>query len=243
MDKWLALLGRYYRDIAAVLFFLLIYPILLHPRFYQGGHKTLASLYFLLSLLGFLGNGLVLWQADVRMQKPLKPSLRPFRFLGGFIALPVFSLFGLMMLWEPPVSDAKFIGSYILFCCLSGWIVWSFGFGTPKKGQPKAHPQLHMVGTIALLLYELTLYTLFLETMPRNEAHLYITLRTLLILIIPMTLLYLLLFLPATLGFLVEDCMRYGDWRKALARGYLRFIFYRYLPAYLALYATMPARD
>jgi hypothetical protein len=235
LSRWL---GRHYRDLAGWLFVLVVYPLLT-----AAGHATpdsphfgaLAGALLVLMLAGVVGNVLKLRSLDPaiaasRMQD--RVSCQPMRFLAGLVALPT------LLLWPAGAYFGKaapnIIGTGYLILAPAMWASIShYGRGTDASPSGRIPG---IVGTALLLLFEFTIYSLFLEIFWASGGIPEVSLALLLFMIVPMSLLFFLLLLPATIGFYIEEVLTQRSWKAAQWRLWSGFVLHRYLPAFGLFY-------
>lgn len=234
--RWIA---RHHRDLVALFFFLVLYP-----RFTNEGHVTPASRWWpaltgawaVLGALGVVANALKLHTLDGPIREAgLQAEVRApaLRFLAGTVALPLLLLLPLFMgLGEKRVGG--WYGPIYLVVAAGAWLaVTRFGRGAERPAAPRWRARL---ATALLVLFELHVYTLFLESLWVADPGFTVTVRSVFVGALPMSVLFALLLLPATIGFYVERCVRHRS--AAVAGGWLwlEFLIFRYLPTFALFY-------
>jgi len=240
ISRWfsslLRFMERHYQDIVTTAFILLVYPLLtsknnLSPQ--STYWNLVCGLWFLMGIVGIVGNILKLSSLNFEIHKhklQVEVKAPVARFLGAWIALPLQIVMPMFMFIGPEMSE-----NLLGFSFLSvGLILWIFflkvGTGAKKSAVPKKRRVI--TTNIMLIIFELTLYTIFLETLFMNEGVGVQSLSTLLMLSIPMALLFFLLFWPATIGFYIEAIVHHKSRRTAFTVLLYRFIIFRYLPIF-----------
>jgi hypothetical protein len=232
-------LKRRHRDLAALAFLLVVYPQLTNEAHLSNDSPTLRWVlvfWFVMAVVGIAATVIKLraLEPTIGERKAEQAVKAPAnRFLAAMMALPLVVEMPLFMLLGED-SMESWIGPVHMVLGVALWITLT---QLGRKGGRAPLPRwLARSATVALILFELHLYTIFLESLWITDQSFHVTLRTLFVLLIPMVGLFYLLFLPATIGFYIEECTRRGS--AALAGGVLllRFVFYRYLPTYLVLY-------
>jgi hypothetical protein len=231
------ILRRHHRDLVVVVYLLLVYPIFTSETTYgRDPPAAVVVLFLLISLGGLTGNWLVLRGLDARIRARQLQELVElpfFRFLAALVALPfwpVFALGGLVegfgdSFWMPVV--------FIVLAAVNATMLSRYGRGRSDAASPR---WLTIAGTAQLLIFELTVYTMLLEGFPLGEKDFHVSLASLLLLVVPMTGLFVLLFLPSFFAFHVEECVHRRSRGRAFLASWARFLLTRYLPVYLLLY-------
>lgn len=237
-QRILHIIKVHYRDIVGWLFMLVVYPLLTVAGYARPGSESfraMALLLFALILAGVVGNLLKLRSLDpaiVATGGEDQVQCYATRFLAGLVALPV------LLIWPPMgyFGDAgvNVIGPIYLVLAPMLWaLILHYG-----KGKSGAAPNrlLGRLGGGLLLLFEFTMYALFLDIFWASDPYFHLTFSALLIIAIPMTGLFFLMFLPATIGFYVEEIIATRSWKIAAFRLWYRFLLHRYLPAFGVFY-------
>lgn len=236
MMRWAT---AYYRELITLGFLLFLYPQLTDRKNLipdSPGFAWFHLLWIGMGLIGIAGNILKLRSLDpaIRDRRLLRQvTATPTRFLAGFIALPLMLFLPVFILVGEKNAETGLAVGFLLL----GLVIWVLllqsGSGR-RREQPARRTVL--LGNGLLILFELFLYTLFLESIWLAEEDFHITLFALVTLVLPMTGLFFLLFLPATIGFYIEECVRSGSWKVAAARQWFKFAVFRYLPTYTLFY-------
>jgi hypothetical protein len=239
-SKWdfsvLGLLKLYYRDLTAVVFFVFVYPQLTNES-----HMSFESKYFVLlcifwifmAVVGVVANILKLSTLDheiheKKLQKEVKATAC--RFLAGWISLPLMVLLPIFLLLGPNEPPMWFGGIFIILGLVL-WIVFlNVGKGTESERQPRLRTII--ISNVLLIFFELFVYTIFLESLWMNEGVGIQSIGTLIKLALPMSLLFCMLFLPATIGFYIEATVHHGSRALAFIVLLFRFLVFRYLPVF-----------
>jgi hypothetical protein len=232
-------LRRSYRDVAALVFFLFVYPQLINEAHFSMESESwvlLCGFWFALALLGAGANVAKLGTLDskineLKLHKEVK--VQAIRFLAGWIALPLMILLP-VFIWLDPDDHEALLGCSFMVLGLVLWLL-VLNFGTGSK-RPPTSKQTATVATVVLIFFELFLYTMFLESMWMTERSATMTIGLMFKLAIPMSVLYFLLFLPATIGFYIEAIVRHRSHALGIFVMWGRFVFYRYLPCYFVFY-------
>jgi hypothetical protein len=243
MRNWsfslVSLLGRHYRDFAAVAFLLFVYPQLTNESHFSEESaywNWLSGFCLFMGILGAMANVIKLRTLDSEIHgKKLQALVKApiLRFLSGLIALPLLITIPIVFLLrtnDPP----SWIGGIFMG---TGVVLWMFFFNV-GIGAARPAPCKGTVITVNVLLifYELFIYTIFLESLWMGEVVDVQSLSVLFILAVPMALLFCMLFLPATVGFYIEAVVGYGShWRAFFVLLY-RFMVFRYLPVFGLVY-------
>ncbi|MHC4137179.1 MAG: hypothetical protein ACYTDU_02060 [Planctomycetota bacterium] len=235
------ILRRYHRDLAALMYLLLVYPVFTSETTY-GRHPPTAvlALFLAISLGGLSGNWLMLRGLDrkIREQKLQRLVELPFfRFLAALVVLPFWPVFAIGGLVEGFIDSAWMPVVFVFLAGVNGTMLSRYGRGRSNAVSPR---WLTIVGTIQLLLFELTIYTVLLEGFPMAERNFHVSLASLPLLVVPMTGLFVLLFLPSFLAFHVEECVHRRSKGRAFLSLWARFILTRYLPVFLHFYLRGP---
>ena len=235
------LLERYHRDLVVLIYLLFVYPIFTSEATY-GRHPPIAVLvlFLAISLGGVSGNWLTLRGLDRKIRERRLQRLVElpfFRFLAALFALPFWPVYALGALVEGFIDSAWMPVVFVLLAGANVTMLQRYGRGRSDAVSPR---WLTIVGTIQLLLFELTVYTLLLEGFPLAEKDSHVSLAALPLLVVPMTGLFVLLFLPSFFAFHVEECVRRRSKGRAFLSLWARFILTRYLPVYLYFYLRGP---
>lgn len=232
-------LRRSYRDVTALVFFLFVYPQLINESHFSMESESwglLCGFWFALALLGAGANLVKLGTLDekineLKLHKEVKTQA--IRFLAGWIALPLLILLPVFLWFDPDDHEALLGGSFITL----GLVLWLLllNLGTGSKG-PSISKQTATVATVVLIFFELFIYTVFLESLWMAERSATMTIGLMFTLAIPISLLYFLLILPATIGFYVETIVKHRSHGLGLMVMWGRFIFYRFIPCNLVFY-------
>lgn len=234
-------LRKHYRDVACLAYLLLVYPQMANASNLTPGSPAfhwISALWLLISLAGVAATAIKLRSLDPEIKKynlQREVSAPAQRFLAGFIALPLMITMPIFMVLGPAGFESWLGPTHLSLGVVSWMLLLRFGRG---KGPDPAFPDrwLGSVATVVLLLFELHLYTIFLESLAMADEGFRISMRSLLVLLLPMTGLYFLLFLPATIGFYIEECVRRRSPGMAAGVLWLKFAVYRFLPVYLLSY-------
>lgn len=230
-------LKRNYQDVVAVGFFVIIHPLLVHSPLLEGSwekdNSYLAGFLFLLIGLAYPGNFYKLRALEVQIKSPLPEYFTWLRFLAGIIVLPVFTL-SLAVRGLQNLSE-NCVGWLWLGLCIPGaWIF--FGYGKEKKKPHNRPVWENKLGTVFLLIAELTLYTAFLEIFPKEQIGFHVSWNSFLFLTLPMSFLYFVFFLPLVVSFVLEEYLKTNSLKKTLLRRWAHFIFFRYVPIYFVYF-------
>ena len=231
------ILWRYHRDLAVLIYLVVVYPVFTSETTYGVHPPTAVVVLFLAICLGGLsGNWLVLRGLDgkIRERKMQKLVELPFfRFLAALVALPLWPVFALGGLIEGFLDSLWMPVVFFILAGVNGTMLSRYGRGRSHAVSPR---WLTIVGTSQLLLFELTVYTILLEGFPLAEKNFHVSLASLPLLVVPMTGLFVLLFLPSFFAFHVEECVFRRSKGRAFLSLWARFIFTRYLPVYVYFY-------
>ncbi len=234
-------LRHHYRDVAALAYLLLVYP-----QMTNASHLTpespamnwISALWLVISLAGVAATIIKLRSLDPEIKKyNLESEVRApaQRFLAGFIALPLMITMPIFMVLGPAGFESWLGPTHMSIGVVIWILLLQFGRGK-SKGMADQDKWLTHMATVVLVLFELHLYTIFLESLSMADEGFRISMRSMLIVLLPMTGLFFMLFLPATIGFYIKECVRHRSRAIALAMLWLKFVVYRFLPVYLLSY-------
>jgi len=230
------ILLRYYRDFIIVAFYVFLYPILVSEYLIHNlpEHHRLAGIIWAgLGVLGILGNFFKLRSLDESVkEKNLQGKVQFgfWRFLSATVAQPIFPVFGLSLYFFEPKWIGLIYTGFAIFCAVT---IVAYGFG---KHPQASGPVSRVLGDIGLILFELSMYTLFLEIFFLEEPNFKITLKQVFLIFFPMSALFVLLFLPATFGFFLEEFIQKRSSKRAFFSLYARFVFFRFIPVFYGFY-------
>jgi hypothetical protein len=247
MALFIDFVKRHYRHVVILAFFLFVHPLLLKFASFEGDDFPPYVPFFLIALgtSGIFGTYLKLKELDpiiLACQLEKKALLGCFRLIGGAVSLPIIPAIGLMgllsiLLGSPMshTSDFEIILSYSLAAVPSSIIFWKYGLGKKRS----VYARHKKIASVLLIVFELGLYTLFLETLNLANPHYAIARGQFFILLFAASALYFLLFLPALFAPFLELYLERKSIVEAVVISYLQFLFLRFLPIYWIYYFSM----
>jgi len=237
------LLKKYYRDLTALGYLFFLYPLFSRVADFSPESKEwglVVGLWLLIAVAGAVANVVKIRALgpeieEHKLQKVVQSQ--GMRFMAGLIALPLMIVLPVFIWWESSHETTTPDWALGVPYLIIGGILWLLLDPTAGVGRKAARSRNPArLATAALVVFELFVYTVFLEGLGSGDAGFHVSLTSIVILVFPTSALFFLLFLPSTIGFYVEATVRYRSAGVAAGVLWLRFILTRYLPVYVLFY-------